>query len=116
MKAAVLHQFKRPLAFEDVPRPSLEAGELLIAVEACGVVIPICMSRMETGLSSPPLRKCRSSSGTKSLAESSRKATPFENSGSVTELVYRGFTGPAANASSAEEETRTFAQDRRLQE
>jgi len=37
MKAAVLHQFKRPLAFEDVPRPSLEAGELLIAVEACGV-------------------------------------------------------------------------------
>jgi propanol-preferring alcohol dehydrogenase len=37
MKAAVLHEFKKPLIFEDVPRPALEAGEVLIRVEACGV-------------------------------------------------------------------------------
>lgn len=37
MKAAVLHEFKKPLAFEDVPRPSVEANDLLIQVEACGI-------------------------------------------------------------------------------
>src|SRR5215831_15123337 len=37
MKAAVLHEFKKPLALEEVPRPALEAGEVLIQVEACGV-------------------------------------------------------------------------------
>ena len=37
MKAAVLREFKKPLAFEDVPRPSLDADEVLIRVEACGV-------------------------------------------------------------------------------
>src|SRR5215472_15120854 len=37
MKAAVLHEFKKPLALEDVPRPLPEANELLIQVEACGV-------------------------------------------------------------------------------
>ena len=37
MKAAVLHEFKKPLALEDVPRPTLEAGDVLIQVEACGV-------------------------------------------------------------------------------
>lgn len=37
MKAAVLHEFKKPLVFEDVPRPALEPGDVLIRVEACGV-------------------------------------------------------------------------------
>ena len=37
MKAAVLRQFKSPLAIEDVPRPLLEANEVLLQVEACGV-------------------------------------------------------------------------------
>lgn len=37
MKAAVLHEFKKPLLFEEVPRPQLEPGEVLIKVEACGV-------------------------------------------------------------------------------
>ena len=37
MKAAVLHEFKKPLEFEDVARPVPEAGELLIKLEACGV-------------------------------------------------------------------------------
>ena len=37
MKAAVLHEFKKPLAFKDVPHPSLEASDVLIQVEACGV-------------------------------------------------------------------------------
>ena len=37
MRAAVLHAFKKPLEFEDVPRPVLNEGELLIQVEACGV-------------------------------------------------------------------------------
>lgn len=37
MKAAVLHEFKTPLAMEDVPRPEPAADEVLIQVEACGV-------------------------------------------------------------------------------
>jgi propanol-preferring alcohol dehydrogenase len=37
MKAAILHEFKKPLALEEVPRPSPEADEVLIQVEACGV-------------------------------------------------------------------------------
>src|ERR671924_1864090 len=37
MRAAVLHEFKKPLALEDVPRPLPEANEVLIRVEACGV-------------------------------------------------------------------------------
>jgi propanol-preferring alcohol dehydrogenase len=37
MKAAVLHKFQKPLVFEEVPRPQLEPGDVLIKVEACGV-------------------------------------------------------------------------------
>ncbi|HEX8838482.1 MAG TPA: zinc-dependent alcohol dehydrogenase [Candidatus Acidoferrum sp.] len=37
MKAAVLHEFKKPLALEDVPRPVPDATDLLLQVEACGV-------------------------------------------------------------------------------
>jgi propanol-preferring alcohol dehydrogenase len=37
MKAAVLHEFNKPLKFEEVPRPRLEPGDVLIKVEACGV-------------------------------------------------------------------------------
>jgi propanol-preferring alcohol dehydrogenase len=37
MKAAVLHEFKKPLIFEEVPRPQLGPGDVLIKVEACGV-------------------------------------------------------------------------------
>jgi propanol-preferring alcohol dehydrogenase len=37
MKAAVLQEFKTPLVLTDVPRPEPGPGEVLIAVEACGV-------------------------------------------------------------------------------
>jgi propanol-preferring alcohol dehydrogenase len=37
MKAAVLQEVKKPLVLEEVPRPELEAHEVLIQVEACGV-------------------------------------------------------------------------------
>jgi alcohol dehydrogenase, propanol-preferring len=37
MKAAVLHEFKKPLAIEEVTRPTPGPGEVLIEVEACGV-------------------------------------------------------------------------------
>jgi propanol-preferring alcohol dehydrogenase len=37
MKAAILQEFKKPLVLEEVPRPVLEANEVLIQVEACGV-------------------------------------------------------------------------------
>src|SRR5271170_3810546 len=37
MKAAVLHNFKTPLSFEDVERPVPGPDEVLIEVEACGV-------------------------------------------------------------------------------
>src|SRR6202045_2164413 len=37
MKAAVLHERKKPMAVEEVARPIPGAGEVLIKVEACGV-------------------------------------------------------------------------------
>jgi propanol-preferring alcohol dehydrogenase len=37
MKAAVLHEFKKPLVIEEVKRPTPSPGEVLIEVEACGV-------------------------------------------------------------------------------
>jgi alcohol dehydrogenase, propanol-preferring len=37
MKAAVLHEFKQSLTIQEVDQPKPEAGEVLIAVEACGV-------------------------------------------------------------------------------
>src|SRR6201987_111715 len=37
MKAAILHEFKQPLAIEEVARPEPNAHEVLIEVEACGV-------------------------------------------------------------------------------
>jgi alcohol dehydrogenase, propanol-preferring len=37
MKAAVLHEFKKPLVIEEVKRPTAGPGEVLIEVEACGV-------------------------------------------------------------------------------
>jgi propanol-preferring alcohol dehydrogenase len=36
MKAAILHDFKKPLSIEQVERPHHEADEVLIQVEACG--------------------------------------------------------------------------------
>ena len=37
MKAAVLHEFGKPLQMEEVGTPTPDAGEVLIRVEACGV-------------------------------------------------------------------------------
>jgi alcohol dehydrogenase, propanol-preferring len=37
LKAAVLHEFKKPLVLEDVAQPEAGPGEVLIKVEACGV-------------------------------------------------------------------------------
>src|SRR5262249_29929286 len=37
MKAAVLHELKKPLAIDEVERPRPGHGEVLIKVEACGV-------------------------------------------------------------------------------
>jgi len=37
MKAAVLHDFKKPLAIQEVGQPQPGTGEVLIRVEACGV-------------------------------------------------------------------------------
>ncbi len=36
MKAAILHDFKKPLSIEEIERPCPEANEVLIQVEACG--------------------------------------------------------------------------------
>lgn len=37
MKAAVVEQFKQQLAVKEVERPTLEHGEVLVKIEACGV-------------------------------------------------------------------------------
>jgi D-arabinose 1-dehydrogenase-like Zn-dependent alcohol dehydrogenase len=37
MKAAVLHEIGGPLVVEEVPRPTLEPGEVLVQVHTCGI-------------------------------------------------------------------------------
>jgi len=37
MKAAILREFKAPLSIEEIPTPQVEANEVLVKVEACGV-------------------------------------------------------------------------------
>jgi len=37
MKAAVLHELKKPMVIEEIERPKPGDGEVLIKVEACGV-------------------------------------------------------------------------------
>ena len=37
MKAAVLHQFKKPLSIDEVPVPEVGQGQILVKIEACGV-------------------------------------------------------------------------------
>jgi propanol-preferring alcohol dehydrogenase len=49
MRAAVLHEFKRPLSIEEVERPKPDPNEVLIAVEACGV----CHSDLHVADTSP---------------------------------------------------------------
>ena len=37
MKAAVVHEYGKPLAIEEVPVPEVRPGRILVKVEACGV-------------------------------------------------------------------------------
>jgi alcohol dehydrogenase, propanol-preferring len=37
MKAAVVHSFDKPLVIEDVPKPKVEAGEIVVKIETCGL-------------------------------------------------------------------------------
>lgn len=37
MKAAVVNEFKQKLEIKEVPKPTLEPGEVLVKIEACGV-------------------------------------------------------------------------------
>ena len=37
MKAAVVHEFGKPLAIEDVPIPQPGPGQVLVKIRACGV-------------------------------------------------------------------------------
>ena len=37
MKAAVVHEFGKPLVIEEVPVPEVRPGRILVKVEACGV-------------------------------------------------------------------------------
>ena len=37
MKAAVLHEFKKPLSIEEVPVPEVGPGQILVKIEASGV-------------------------------------------------------------------------------
>ena len=57
MKAAILQEFKKPLVLEEVPRPELEAHEILIQVEAAASVTPICIWPMEIGRNLLPLSR-----------------------------------------------------------
>ena len=37
MKAAVVHEYGKPLVIEEVPVPEVRPGRILVKVEACGV-------------------------------------------------------------------------------
>ena len=49
MKAAVVHEFKKPLSIEEVPVPEVRPGQILVKVEASGCATLTCMRRMATG-------------------------------------------------------------------
>src|SRR5215510_3524942 len=37
MKAARIREYKKPLVFEDIPIPGIQADEVLVNVQACGM-------------------------------------------------------------------------------
>ena len=37
MKAAVVHEYGKPLVIEEVPVPEVRPGRILVKVESCGV-------------------------------------------------------------------------------
>ena len=112
MKAMVITRTGRvedaPLELHDVPLPVPGAGEILIKVSACGV----CHTELDEieGRTPPPKLPVvpghQVVGSVVSAAESPEGDSP-RDSASVTELVSRGFTRPAASA-------RTAATDKRI--
>ncbi len=82
MKALVLKEYKQ-LSYEDAPMPELKAGEVLIAVKACG----ICGSDVHgldgsTGRRQPPIIMGHEASGT--IAELGRDVSGWKTGDRVT--------------------------------
>ena len=114
MKAAILRDFKKPLSIEELERPSPEADEVLIQVEACGAChsdlhvadrgLAAAGGNREATADSRP-RNCGSRSGERSGSARFCK--------SAIALACPGFTGAAATANFAAKATRTCALARR---
>ena len=49
MKAAVVHEFKKPLSIDEVPVPEVGPGQILVKIEASGSATPTCTRRTATG-------------------------------------------------------------------
>ena len=92
-RAAVVHEFMTPLTIEQVPRRTLETGQVLVKVEATGLAIPTSTPPTATGRSSRPRRSSRA---TRASASSSSGAPPSPRSPSATGSRCRGSATPAA--------------------
>src|SRR5258706_6827669 len=116
MKAAILHELKRPLTIEEVVQPKAAAHEVLIEVQACGV----CHSDLHVANGDwpqiVPITKTPLILDTKSLAELWKKAPPSVTWKLAIALASLGCTGPAANANSAAKAMRIFASNNKLLE
>ena len=113
MKAAVLHEFKQPLTIQEIAEPKPEAGEVLIAVEACGV----CHSDLHVadgdwtqlaGIVKKPLIL-----GHEIVGRVVEKGAAVRELRIGDKVGVPGSTGPAASVNSASKRMRTSAQNRR---
>src|SRR5262245_16938350 len=100
MKAAVLHEFKSPLAIEEVDRPVPGADEVLIQVEACGA----CHSDVHVAdgdwTQFAKIVKRPVILGHEIAGRVVEKGAAARGFASATGSGCPGFTGPAAHASS----------------
>ena len=116
MKAALLRQFKTPLVIEDVPRPLLEANDVLIRVEACGV----CHSDLHVADGDWPqfasMTKIPLILGHEIAGKVVEKGDAVREFQIGDRVVCPGFIGLAANANFATRGTKTFVRNRRLPE
>ncbi len=109
MRAALLHEFGKPLSIEEVARPLPAAGEVLLEVEACGV----CHSDLHIALGDWPnfakLIHWPLILGHEVVGRVVEVGEGVDANFAAPALACRGFIGRAASVSVAAKAARIFA-------
>ena len=72
MKAAVVHDFTKPLSFEDVPKPEPGPGEVLVKIETAG----LCHTDIHAAHGDWPVKPTPRSSPVTKVSGSSSRSDP----------------------------------------